>query len=83
MSQRWTHDELAHVVGLRHRTGLSEGNGANAFVEFKMKITPELLDKILGGTWRNADGSTVRLDGIIVDDDGYVEPIMTRIEAKT
>jgi hypothetical protein len=78
----WTRAELAHLVELRHRAGLNEGNGVEAFIDLRLKITPELLEAMLGGTWTAPDGKTARLDGVHITDDGYAEPILTK-QART
>jgi hypothetical protein len=73
---KWTRQELAGIVAARY--GQFEGQGEDAFLVLKVKITPELLQGMLGGTWVNADGTRARFDGVSIDEAGYAEPILTR-----
>lgn len=75
---RYTRSELTHILAARHL--VKEGQGDNAFLEFRIKVTPELLEKMIGGYWINANGGRVRFDGVYVGADGYVEPILVMEE---
>ena len=72
---RYTRDELQHLLAAR--AGQMETRGANAFIELRIKVTPELLEGMLGGQWIAADGTKARFDGVDIRD-GYAEPILVR-----
>lgn len=78
MSAKWTRAELERLVAARH--GQAEGRGEGAMLTLRIKVTPELLEAMLGGTWTSTDGSVARFDGVYIDDDGYAEPSMTRVD---
>jgi hypothetical protein len=71
---KYTRSELLGIVAGRH--GQPEGQGAGAFIELRMKITPELLEHMLGGYWISADGKRSRFDGVYIDPEGYAEPLL-------
>lgn len=69
---RYTRQELQAITAARR--SLPEGQGVGAFIEFRVKVTPELLEQMLGGTWVAADGKRARLESVEVDSDGYLVP---------
>jgi hypothetical protein len=80
MSTRWTRAEIAGILAARH--GQPEGTGEGGMLTLTIKVSPELLEGLLGGTWTNADGTIARFEGVFIDDTGYAEPILTRVEAQ-
>lgn len=80
MSIKYTRDEILGILAARH--GHPEAQGPGSYLTFTIKVSPELLEGMLGGTWTNADGSTARFDGVYVEDDGFAEPILSKIEAR-
>jgi hypothetical protein len=77
MSTRWTRDEIVGILAARH--GQPEGMGEGGMLTLTIKVSPELLEGMLGGTWTNRDGSTARFEGVWIDDAGYAEPILTKV----
>jgi hypothetical protein len=78
VSIHYTREELQRLVAARH--GQREAQGEDAFIEFKIKATPELLEQMIGGHWVATDGTTARLVSVWVTDDGYIEPIFEKYE---
>jgi hypothetical protein len=78
MTIRYTRAELAGLVAARY--GQSEGTGPDAFLDLRIKVTPELLEKMLGGYWIATDGSRAEFMGVSIDQNGYAEPIFARVE---
>lgn len=73
---RYTRVELGAMLDARRRNGLAESQGEGAFLEFRLRISPELLDHILGASITMADGRVGRIEAVHVNGDGYVEPVM-------
>lgn len=71
---RYTAHELKGILATRH--GQVEGVGENACLDFMIRVTPELLDAMLGGEFVYRDGRRMRFDGVDVGTDGFVEPIL-------
>lgn len=69
---RYTRQELQAITAARH--GQVEGQGVGAFIEFRVKVTPELLEQMLGGTWLWTDGKRSRLESVDIDSEGYLVP---------
>lgn len=72
---RFTRRELAGLLAAR--IGNHEGQGPGAFIELRVRVTPELLDAMLGGHWVNRDGSTARFEGVEIQGD-LAQPILAR-----
>lgn len=71
---KYTRRELLGIISSRH--GQPEGMGAAGFLEFRVKVTPEFLEAMLGGTWIAVDGKRTTLEGVELDADGYLTPIL-------
>jgi hypothetical protein len=80
MSQQWSRREIEALTRLRRDE--PEGQGHDAFLVLRMKITPEAVAALLGGTWTYPDGTVARLDAIHIDDDGFTTPILTKLAAR-
>lgn len=77
MSTRWGRPELSALVATRKRNAAYvEGQGDSAFIEVRIRVTPELLEAFLGARVVQGDRETI-FDGVWLDDDGYAEPILT------
>ena len=75
---KYTRDELSAIIALRH--GQRETVGTNAYLDLRIKATPELLEQMLGGHWVSRDGSEARFEGVYVDADGYATPLFTAVK---
>lgn len=71
--------EILGIIAARH--GQPEGTGDDGMFEMHFRITPELLEAIMGAEIVNKDGSRAILEGFTLDEDGYVEPWLKRVEA--
>lgn len=71
---RFTRRELGMILATRGAR--AEGDGNNAFLEFRFRITPELLKEMMDGEFIFSDGRHAKLDGIFVSDDGLALPEM-------
>lgn len=78
MAQTWTRKELLALMSARH--GQREGHGPDAFLTLTIRVTPDLLEAMLGGTWTFDDGRTATFEGVTIGDDGYAEPLFGRHE---
>lgn len=75
--QRWTRAELSALIAARH--GQLETQGEGAYLDFVVRVTPELLEAMLGGHWIATDGSEARFDGVSIDSDGLASPLLTKV----
>lgn len=73
---RYDRRELQRLVSLRY--GKFEGQGENAFIDLRIKVTPELLEQMIGGYWTAPDGKVSVLDAVDIDADGYAHPAVPR-----
>jgi hypothetical protein len=71
---RYSRDELEALVAARG--GLPEGSGPGAFLDFRVRATPELVAQMIGGTWVASDGKRSRLVAVSIDSDGLLYPEM-------
>ena len=69
---RYTRAELLGIIAARH--GQVEGMGEGAFLDFRIRATPELLESVMGGYFITADGRRTRLDAFSIDSDGLAYP---------
>ena len=73
---RYTRSELSHIVATRR--GNVEGQGDHAYIDLTVRVTPELLESLLGGIWEARDGKRSRLEAVYVSGDGLTYPEFTR-----
>lgn len=59
--QQWTARELKRLLFARRE--MKEGQGDNAFIDLKVKVTPELLERLIGGVFVSNDGRRVHFGG--------------------
>jgi hypothetical protein len=71
---RYSRVELQGILAARR--GHAETVGNDAWIDLRIKVTPELLEGMLGGTWVAADGSRSTFQGVHIGADGYAEPIL-------
>ncbi len=78
VSHTYTRSELSHLIAARK--GAPEGAGPDAMMEFRFRISPEMLEALLGAEIVHRDGRHVILSAVVVNDDGFVEPLLTVYE---
>ena len=70
----YTRSELLGLISAR--AGSYEGQGDNAFLNVKIKITPEMLAEIMAGHFVNAAGKRARLMSVYHEGDGFWVPVI-------
>lgn len=78
---KWTREDMARIVAMRHSRGLRESEGPEGFIDLHIRITPEMLEHVLALRITRLDGTEVELTGLTVDTDGLAYP-ETRVVAR-
>lgn len=72
----YTRRELEAILAARG--GRAETYGANAWLNFTIRVTPEFLEQLLGGEFVTRTGRHLRFDGVSIDDAGLATPILVQ-----
>ena len=65
----FTRAELERILDVRRLNGNIESQGATPWLEFKFRITPEMLALVMDGYFLSANGTRSRLVAIQIDGD--------------
>lgn len=64
---RYSRAELTALLAARKFMQAKEGTGENAWIELRIRVSPELLDVFMRGWFVSVDGAWVRLKAVDVN----------------
>jgi hypothetical protein len=79
----YTRDEIQSILEARKEAQENEGAGENAWLDFKLRVTPELLGHLMSGSFVSSDGRICLLQSVEIDAEGYAHPRLLELERKS